>query len=301
MAKLNIMGTRKTWLTLSGILVLGCLILLLTRGLNFGLDFTGGTLLERDFKKPVTAAQIRSVLKGPELKELDLGKSVIQPVGDGSEALIRTKALSDQEIRKVDEALAKKFDKVEERRTEMVEPVIGRELLAQAGWALLIAWLLIMVYIGFRFEFRFGIAAVAALIHDVVIALGIFALIGREVNMPFVAAILTIVGYSINDTIVVFDRIRENLQKRRREGLVELVNDSIVQTLPRTINTSVTTLFAIVAILLFGGATLKDFSLALFIGIIVGTYSSIYIASPLWLGLKSMEEKKRTRGKAAKA
>lgn len=301
MAKLNIMGTRKTWLTLSGILVLGCLILLLTRGLNFGLDFTGGTLLERDFKKPVTAAQIRSVLTGPELKELDLGKSVIQPVGDGSEALIRTKALSDQEIRKVDEALAKKFDKVEERRTEMVEPVIGRELLAQAGWALLIAWLLIMVYIGFRFEFRFGIAAVAALIHDVVIALGIFALIGREVNMPFVAAILTIVGYSINDTIVVFDRIRENLQKRRREGLVELVNDSIVQTLPRTINTSVTTLFAIVAILLFGGATLKDFSLALFIGIIVGTYSSIYIASPLWLGLKSMEEKKRTRGKAAKA
>ena len=295
------MGTRKTWLTLSGILVLGCLILLLTRGLNFGLDFTGGTLLERDFKKPVTAAQIRSVLTGPELKELDLGKSVIQPVGDGSEALIRTKALSDQEIRKVDEALAKKFDKVEERRTEMVEPVIGRELLAQAGWALLIAWLLIMVYIGFRFEFRFGIAAVAALIHDVVIALGIFALIGREVNMPFVAAILTIVGYSINDTIVVFDRIRENLQKRRREGLVELVNDSIVQTLPRTINTSVTTLFAIVAILLFGGATLKDFSLALFIGIIVGTYSSIYIASPLWLGLKSMEEKKRTRGKAAKA
>ena len=301
MAKLNIMGTRKTWLTLSGILVLGCLILLLTRGLNFGLDFTGGTLLERDFKKPVTAAQIRSVLTGPELKELDLGKSVIQPVGDGSEALIRTKALSDQEIRKVDEALAKKFDKVEERRTEMVEPVIGRELLAQAGWALLIAWLLIMIYIGFRFEFRFGIAAVAALIHDVVIALGIFALIGREVNMPFVAAILTIVGYSINDTIVVFDRIRENLQKRRREGLVELVNDSIVQTLPRTINTSVTTLFAIVAILLFGGATLKDFSLALFIGIIVGTYSSIYIASPLWLGLKSMEEKKRTRGKAAKA
>jgi preprotein translocase subunit SecF len=300
MAKLNIMGTRKTWLTLSGILVLGCLILLLTRGLNFGLDFTGGTLLERDFKKPVTAAQIREVLTGPELKSMDLGQSVIQ-IGDGSEALIRTKALSDQQIRKVDEALAKKFDKVEERRTEMVEPVIGRELLAQAGWALLIAWLLIMVYIGFRFEFRFGIAAVAALIHDVVIALGIFALIGREVNMPFVAAILTIVGYSINDTIVVFDRIRENLQKRRREGLVELVNNSIVETLPRTINTSVTTLFAIVAILLFGGATLKDFSLALFIGIIVGTYSSIYIASPLWLGLKSMEEKKRTRGKAAKA
>jgi len=300
MAKLNIMGTRKTWLTLSGILVLGCLILLLTRGLNFGLDFTGGTLLERDFKKPVTAAQIREVLTGPELKSMDLGQSVIQ-IGDGSEALIRTKALSDQQIRKVDEALTKKFDKVEERRTEMVEPVIGRELLAQAGWALLIAWLLIMVYIGFRFEFRFGIAAVAALIHDVVIALGIFALIGREVNMPFVAAILTIVGYSINDTIVIFDRIRENLQKRRREGLVELVNNSIVETLPRTINTSVTTLFAIVAILLFGGATLKDFSLALFIGIIVGTYSSIYIASPLWLGLKSMEEKKRTRGKAAKA
>lgn len=301
MAKLNIMGTRKTWLTLSAILVLASVILLSTRGLNLGLDFTGGTLLERDFQKPVTAAQIRDVLTGSELKALDLRKSVIQPVGDGSEALIRTKALSDQEIRKVDEALAKEFGKVGERRTDMVEPVIGKELMQQAGWALVVAWLLIMVYIGFRFEFRFGIAAVAALVHDVIIALGIFALIGREVNMPFVAAILTIVGYSINDTIVVFDRIRENLRQRRREGLVELVNNSIVETLPRTINTSVTTLFAIVAILLFGGATLKDFSLALFIGIIVGTYSSIYIASPLWIGLKSLEEKKRTSGKAAKA
>ncbi|HQD39008.1 MAG: protein translocase subunit SecF [Firmicutes bacterium] len=301
MAKYNFMGKRKIFLTLSAIVVLASIVLLLIRSLNLGLDFTGGVLLERKFEKPVTAAQIRGVLTGAELKELGLGQSVIQPAGDGSEAIIRTKSLSDQEIRKIDAALGEKFGKVQELRTDMVEPVIGKELMRQAGWAVAISWLLILVYIAFRFEYLFGIAGVLALVHDVIVTLGFFALIGWELNMTFVAAMLTIVGYSINNTIVIFDRIRENMRLRRRESLEELVNNSINETLSRTINTSLTTLFTVVAILVFGGATLKVFALALLVGIVAGGWSSLFMASPIWFWLKGFEERKRASGKAVKA
>jgi preprotein translocase subunit SecF len=301
MTNFNIMGKSKIWVSISAALVVASIVLLFTHGLNLGLDFTGGVLLERQFQKPVTAAQVRDVLTSPELESLDLAQSVIQPAGDGSEVLIRTKALKDQEIRKVDTALEKEFGKVHDLRTDMVEPVIGSEMLKQAGWALLLSWLLIMAYVAFRFEYRFGIAAILAVMHDVIITMGFFALTGREVSSTFVAAILTIVGYSINDTIVIFDRIRENLRLRRKEGLVELVNSSINETLSRTIITNLMTQLTVVAILLFGGATLKDFSLALFFGTLVGTYSTIYVASPLWIWLRSFEERKRPVGKAAKA
>ncbi|ACL69975.1 protein translocase subunit SecF [Halothermothrix orenii] len=274
---MDLMGKRKIWYTISlTIIVLG-LIFLMVKGLNFGIDFQGGTLMELKFDKYVSKEDAREVLA-----TLNLAKSSkIQQTEEVNGVIIRTHNLSSEQISEIKQAFKEKYPSTEVLRTDMVGPLIGKELRIKAFWALLIASIAIVLYISLRFEFRFAIVAIIALLHDVIITIGLFAIIGREINTPFVAALLTIVGYSINDTIVIFDRIRENMKLMRGKPFIEQANQAVIDTLPRSINTSLTTLVAVLAIYLFGGASIKTFMLALFIGILAGTYSSIFVASPL--------------------
>lgn len=275
--RFDFMSRSKLWLALSGtVIVIGLVALLVRGGLNLGIDFRGGTLLQLRFAKTVSTEEVRSVLKNYGLE-----KSGIQNSG-GSTVLIRTRDLTDQERQNVLASLKEKLGSYEVLRAEKVGGTISKELTRNAFLASAIASALMLVYITVRFEFKFAVAAVLALIHDVLITVGLFALFNIEVDSTFVAAILTILGYSINDTIVVFDRIREHLKTRRKEPLAELVNNSINETLARSINTSLTTLFSVIALLFFGGETTKVFALALFIGLTSGAYSSIFIASPIW-------------------
>jgi len=275
----DILGKRKIWYMISSAVILIGLIFLLTSGLNLGIDFSGGTLMEFKFDKKVNNEEARKVL---EKINIAVDSKIQQTEEEEIHGiLIRAKELSSDDILAVENAFKESYLTTELLRTEMVGPLIGQELRKKAFLALLLASLAIVIYISIRFEFRFAIVAIITLLHDVVITLGIFALIGREINTPFVAALLTIVGYSINDTIVIFDRIRENMKLMYRKPFEELANKAVVDTLPRSINTSMTTLITILAIYLFGGASIKTFMLALFIGMFAGTYSSIFVASPL--------------------
>ncbi|HLT57745.1 MAG TPA: protein translocase subunit SecF [Limnochordales bacterium] len=289
--RFNFMRYGKATLTLSAVLVLLSLLSIAGRGFNFGIDFTGGTLIERQFNRPVTADEVRAVLTGAALADLDLGAAVIQPLDDPRDVLIRTRPLTNDQIERVDGALAEALGGVEIRRTELVGPVIGAELVRRALLAVAFASLGILVYVWFRFEFKFAVAAIAALLHDAIVSAGVVSLLGVEVNSPFIAAILTVVGYSLNATIVIFDRVRENLQLRKNESLVELINRSLNETLARTVNTSLTTLLVVATLFVFGGSTLRDFILVLLVGLSVGTYSSIFVANPLWLALKGREKR----------
>ncbi|MEW6243901.1 MAG: protein translocase subunit SecF [Bacillota bacterium] len=295
MKKIDFFGMRKYWFGFSAaVILLGLIFLVMPgKGLRLGIDFTGGTILDLTFDEPVTVASVRSALE-----PLGLGKSVIQTSPDGRAVIIRTSTITEEMKRDVRKALEAELGSYQVERIEEVQGVISRELTRKAFLALGIAFLGMIVYITLRFEFKFAVTAIVALLHDVAITVGIFSIIGVEVESNFVAAILTIVGYSINDTIVVYDRIRENLKVRRKESLASLVNDSISQTLRRSINTSLTTLLAVGAIYVFGGKTTRDFGLALVIGILSGTYSSIFIASPLWVLWKTREEKLRKLAKA---
>lgn len=276
---MDILGKRKIWYTISLIVIIIGLVFLLFKGLNFGIDFQGGTLLEFKFAQQVSNEEVRKILSEIGIAEdAKIQQSAQQGIYG---VLIRAKELSPEQIVKIEEALKETYPSTEMLRTDMVGPLIGKELRAKALWAMLIASLAIIAYISIRFEFRFAIVAIIALLHDVMITIGLFAIMGKEINTPFVAALLTIVGYSINDTIVIFDRIRENMKLMRRTPFIELANKAVVDTLPRSINTSLTTLITILAIYFFGGASIKTFMLALFIGVFAGTYSSIFIASPL--------------------
>ncbi|MDI3547686.1 MAG: preprotein translocase subunit SecF [Halanaerobiales bacterium] len=276
---MDILGKRKIWYTISLIVIIIGLVFLLFKGLNFGIDFQGGTLLEFKFAQQVSNEEVRKILSEIGIAEdAKIQQSAQQGIYG---VLIRAKELSPEQIVKIEEALKEAYPSTEMLRTDMVGPLIGKELRAKALWAMLIASLAIIAYISIRFEFRFAIVAIIALLHDVMITIGLFAIMGKEINTPFVAALLTIVGYSINDTIVIFDRIRENMKLMRRTPFIELANKAVLDTLPRSINTSLTTLITILAIYFFGGASIKTFMLALFIGVFAGTYSSIFIASPL--------------------
>lgn len=291
---IKVISRKNIWFTVSGLLFALSLVALLVRGLNFGIDFTGGTIIQRAFENPVSVGQVRQALTKPPLAELDLKGSSIQG-GAGNTIIIRTRALTPAEERMLDAGLTKLVGpiKPEGSSTDTVGPVMGKELYTKAMAALVIAWLLMLVYIAFRFQFKFGLAAVLGLVHDAVITTGLIAIIGQEVNTPFVAALLTILGYSINDTIVIFDRIRENLRvKRQIKTVEEVVEFSINQTLSRSINTVLTVLFATVALFLFAGPALREFSLTLLIGIFFGAYSSIFFCSPMWVVFKGMEKKK---------
>lgn len=260
---------------------------MLVRGFNLGIDFTGGSIMDLSFNKPVTVAEVRDVLK-----EHNLGNSIIQLESkDGAESaqgvLIRTVVIDDGVRRDVMNDLKGKLGDFQIQRVEQVGATIGGELIQQAVMAIVLSWVLMIGYITMRFEFKFAIAAIIALIIDVLVTLSYFSLFHMEMDSSFVAALLTVVGYSINGTIVIFDRIRENLKiHRRSESLSDMIDNSIWQTMTRTCYTVGTSLFAVVAIFLWGGETIRNFSFAMLVGFGSGAYTSIFLAGPLWLFLR---------------
>ena len=294
----DIVGRRKLWYFLSLCVIIPGIVSMFVKGFNFGIDFTGGTIIELRFEKAASIAEVREVMKG-----YNLDNSMIQLSGDASDAteardvMIRTVDLEENDRKAIMASLKDKLGGYVVLREEKVGATMGSELLMNAAMATLLSWLLIVAYVSFRFEFRFGIAAVLALVHDVLVVLGVFSILQKQVDSSFVAALLTIVGYSINDTIVIFDRIRENLRLHFRRGgdVVELANRSIYQTLTRSLYKVLTVLFTTFALYWFGGDTTKDFSFALLIGFFSGCYSSIFIASPLWVTLRNWHEAKKAK------
>jgi preprotein translocase subunit SecF len=284
----NFLGQRRISAVVSAVLIIGSLILLIpgVRGLNFGIDFTGGVLLELAYKGPANLPDIRE-----RLAESDFDDAQVQNFGTASDVMIRilpregldNKVVADQLI-----TVLKAGDPtVELRRTEFVGPQVGKDLTEQGALAMIFAMLMIMAYIMVRFQWKFALGAIVATLHDPIVTLGFFALAGITFDLSVLAAMLAIVGYSVNDTIVVFDRIRENFRKIRRGEPEEIMNISINETLGRTIMTSFLTQLMVIAMLVFGGETLRGFASALTVGIVVGTYSSIFIASAIALSLKA--------------
>ncbi|MGQ9603384.1 MAG: protein translocase subunit SecF [bacterium] len=277
---IEFIGTRRYAFALSGLLILVGLISLLIRGgPQLAIDFKGGILLQISFNSKVSTEDLRSALS-----KAGHGKAEIQSFATGEEFLIRAPFEAAKDVSEEIKAAISEFitDKTfEVRREEAVGPKVGSELGKKAILAIVFSLAAILLYIYFRFEFRFAVAAVAALFHDVLITLGFFSLTNREISLAVIAAFLTIVGYSLNDTIVVFDRIRENMRKYHKESYFGVLNASINETLGRTIMTSFTTLIVVLSLFFLGGEVLRDFSFALLVGIITGTYSSIYVASAL--------------------
>ncbi len=301
MPKFDIAGRKKIWFIISLLVIIPGLISMATRGFNFGIDFTGGTIIDLKFDQPVTIVEVRD-----SLRKYSLDGSIIQLSGEDSgvessqDVMIRTIDLEENDRKAVMASLKEDVGTYQVMREEKVGATIGGELIMNAVMALVISWVLIILYVAVRFEFRFGIAAVLALVHDILIVLAVFSFTQRQVDSSFVAALLTIVGYSINDTIVIFDRIRENLKLHFRRGgdVYELVNRSVYQTLTRSLYTVLTVLFTTLALYFFGGETTKDFAFALLIGFASGCYSSIFIAGPVWITLREWADKKKAARKA---
>ena len=302
MPKFDIAGHRKIWFLLSLLLIIPGFICMGVRGFNFGIDFTGGTIIDLRFEQPVTLSNVRS-----SLAKYGLDGSTIQLAGaesgiESSEnVMIRTVDLEENQRKEVMASLTQDVGSYTVLREEKVGATIGGELITNAVLALVISWALIILYVAYRFEWRFGVSAVLALIHDIIIVLAVFSFTQRQIDSSFIAALLTIVGYSINDTIVIFDRIRENLKLHFRRGgdVNELVNRSIYQTLTRSLYTVFTVLFTTFALYYFGGETTKDFAFALLFGFASGCYSSIFIASQLWIELRNRTERRPAAKPAA--
>lgn len=285
------MKYRRTAFIISALLIITGLVSLLAGGLNLGIDFTGGTIMHLRLVDDYSMEEVREVLAPFGLEGVPLQRVGRDEDGTGSEVVIKTPELDEAARREIIAAFRERWPQMTSQdilRIDNVGAVIGRELTREAFLALAAAAALMILYITLRFEFKFALAAIAALLHDAFIVIGIFSLLRLEVNSTFIAAVLTIIGYSINDTIVIFDRIRENLKYRGDRTVEEVVENSINANLVRSINTSLTTLVVLFALFLafsyfVGAMDLKMFSLALLIGIVSGTYSSIFIASPLWL------------------
>ncbi len=287
---------RKIYYIFSGVLLLSSLFFLLVFGLKPGIDFTGGSIIEVEFQESLPSNE---VIK-EKLADLNLGEITLQPTGERGMIL---------RLKNIDEAthqeILKKLGEVKDHRFETIGPIIGKELTRKTKIAIILALFSIIAYIAFAFgklsspakSWQYSIAALIALVHDIIIPLGVFAILGKfynvEITISFIAALLTVLGYSINDTVVVFDRIRENLLKRKFLSFEETVNQSLNQTFVRSINTVLTVLFTLFAIYFFGGETLRDFSLALIVGITSSMYSSIFIASPLMVSWVKWKEKRR--------
>ena len=283
---IDFMGKRKLAIVFSLLLIGISIGSLAVRGLNFGLDFTGGTLIEVGYEQAVDLQEVRRALD-----KTGLDDAVVQHFGTAKDVLVRlapregeeSEALGDQIL----QALKTTSDsEVKLRRQEFVGPQVGDELRDKGGLAMLIALAFILVYVMARFEYRFALGAIAAVVHDVIIVIGCFALFQWDFDLTVLAAVLAVIGYSLNDTIVVFDRIRENFRKMRKDSPLVVINTSLNQTLSRTVMTSITTLMVVLAMFFLGGELIHSFSLALIIGIMVGTYSSIYVASTSALALK---------------
>ena len=272
------------FITLSGFLILASLLLLFFKGLNFGIDFKGGTLIElRSTDSKINISSLRD-----NFKQMKLGDVSVKKFGNETDFLIKFENINNEnniieDIKKnLDKSFGNNFDL---RRVEKVGPKVSAELLRSGIIAVSVSLLLMLIYIWIRFEWQFSLGAIIALFHDVIVTLGLFSLFGLEINLSIIAAVLTIVGYSMNDTVVIFDRVRENLRKYSDIKIYDLTNISINETLSRTLITSITTLLALFSIFFFGGEILKGFSLAMIFGVIFGTYSSIYIANTILVKL----------------
>ncbi len=273
----DVMGKRRAAMVLSLLLIIAAIAALAVRGLNFGVDFTGGYLIEVGYSQSVELGPVRAALG-----DGGFGDALVQHFGTASDVLVRlapregvnSAQLSEQVL-----GVLRDTGELEMRRVEFVGPQVGEELREQGGLAVLYALIGIVIYVWLRFEKKFSVGSVAALVHDVLITLGVFAVTGMEFDLPVLAALLAVIGYSLNDTIVVFDRIRENFRKMRTGTPLEIMNVSINQTLSRTLITSLTTLLVLLALFFLGGSAIHGFAAALIIGVVVGTYSSIYVAS----------------------
>jgi preprotein translocase subunit SecF len=298
----NIIQKRKIWLSISASLVGLSVILMLVWGLNLGIDFTGGSLLEMKFnaERP-DVSEIRSTVSDLGIE----GDIIVQSTGDQN-MIIRFQSIEESVHQQISDSLMEKYpENIQEERYESIGPSIGNELKSKAFEAILAVIIAIVLYVGWAFRkvsfpvqsWKYGIIAIIALVHDIFITLGIFVILGQfmsvEIGLPFVAALLTILGYSVNDSIVVFDRIRENLGRLVKTDFESVVNRSVNETLTRSINTSLTTLFVLSMVFLFGGASVQFFVLALMIGILSGTYSSIFLASPLLVVFEKLSHKRK--------
>lgn len=296
-SSINFVGKMKLAFAVSAVMiVISIASVLLHGGVNFGIDFAGGTLVQIKFDKEPSIDGIRTAFK-----TIGLEGSIIQSFG-ANEVVIRATESSDDLkglSERMGEALATTFEKgsYEIRRVEVVGPKVGKDLTQKALFAIVFSWIGMLIYISWRFEFRYAVGGIVALVHDVIITVGAFSLLNKEFDLTIVAALLTIIGFSINDTIVVFDRIRENARKNMKQSLGDTINMSINQTLSRTILTTFTVFIVVVVLFFFGGAVIHDFAFALLVGVVIGTYSSIFIASPIilvWENIRpsSMKRKK---------
>ena len=275
----------KSFNILSGILIIASLVFLVFKGLNFGVDFKGGTLIElRTDKSSANITKIRD-----SFNQMNLGDVSVKNFGNETDFVVKFEKQNSNDpqfIEEIKTKLSNSIGSADFRRVENVGPKVSAELLRSGVIAIALSLAAMLLYIWIRFEWQFSLGAILALFHDVIITLGVFSVFSLEINLSIVAAVLTIVGYSMNDTVVIFDRVRENLRKYADVKIFELTNISINETLSRTIITSVTTLLALLSIFIFGGEILKGFSLAMILGVIFGTYSSIYIANPVLVSLK---------------
>jgi preprotein translocase subunit SecF len=290
-AKYDFLGQRKrAYVFSAALLLVGLASLVLRGGPRYGVDFTGGTMLQVEFAEPTSVADVRGVLA-----QAGMASAEIQRLGESSEFLIRTQDFEGI-VDRATEVLAGRYGADGfSMSADAVGPKVGSELQRKAGIAILMSFGLTLVYLAFRFEWRFGVAAIIATFHDIMLTIGFISLFNLEITLATVAAILTIVGYSLNDTIVVFDRIRENLKKRRKDRYRDILNASINETLPRTVLTSSTTLVTLLALFLLGGTVVRPFALVLILGIVFGTYSSIFVASPALLEIERRERRKEEK------
>ena len=295
--KIDFLGVRKAAMALSGLLIVGSVALTVLMGLNFGIDFRGGTMIEARTPGVADLGQIRSIASG-----LGLGDVAVQEFGEPTDVLVRVETQpgdGDAQmavVEVVQNALAAEIEGIEFRRVEVVGPKVSGELIQAGALAVLVAVAAVLIYIWLRFEWQFALGAVAALVHDVVLTIGVFSLVQLQFNLSIIAALLTIVGYSLNDTVVVFDRVRENLRKYKSTTLVEVLNLSINETLSRTVMTSATTLVALISLYVLGGEVIRGFTFAMIWGVIVGTYSSIFIAAVALLKLGVKRDWSKTSG-----
>jgi len=282
--RIAFLGTRRYWYAISSLIIIGSVVLVLVRGLNFGIDFTGGVVVEAHFPQAPDLETVRD-----SLARVGLTDAEVQSFGTAQDVLVRMPPVAEAAARQVNEqvhgALTAVDSKVEIRRTESVGPRAGRELAEKGATALLMSLLCIGLYVIFRFQWKFSVGAIVAVLHDPIVVVGVFAVTGVTFDLSVMAAILAIIGYSLNDTVVVFDRVRERLVQMRKAPPSDVMDAAINETLSRTLLTSGLTSLVVVALLLFGGEALRPFSLALLIGMVVGTYSSIYVAGALALDL----------------
>ena len=280
----NFMGKRLPFLGFSSLLIIASIVLLLTKGVNFGIDFEGGTIVQAKYEQKAPVNQIRDILK-----QTDYKNATITEFGSAEEVIIRITGSSSSITNDIGDEIHKILKPTgdfEIRRVDIVGPKVGGELREKGLMAFGLSLIVILAYVSFRFEWRFAIASILALAHDIIIALGAISLFSIEVNLDILAAVLTLLGYSLNDTIIVFDRVRESVQSSKEDILEKLVNESVSKTLSRTTLTSLTTFFVVATLYIFGGEIINGFAFTMLVGIIVGTYSSIFVASSFLVQLK---------------